>query len=54
MKIIYLEDTITLLANLGKFDLLKELSKIGEFKETKEGYRYLLVDKESKNEENTK
>ena len=51
MKIIYLEDTITLLANLGKLDLLKQLSKVGEFKETKDGYRYLLVNKEKENEE---
>jgi hypothetical protein len=54
MKIIYLEDTITLLANLSKFDLLKELSKIGEFKETKDGYRYLLINEENENEEVSK
>ena len=48
-KIIYLEDTITLLANRGGLELVQRLAKIGEFKETQNGYRYIVI--ESKDNE---
>lgn len=41
--IIYLEDTITLLANVGKVEFVKDLAKLGEFKQTKDGYRYIVI-----------
>ena len=34
--IIYLEDTITFLANMGKVEFVKDLAKLGEFKQTKD------------------
>jgi hypothetical protein len=43
-KVIYLEDTITLLANSGKMEIVKDLSKIGEFKQTQNGYRYIVIE----------
>jgi hypothetical protein len=43
-KVIYLEDTITLLANKSGMELVKELAKVGEFKQTKSGYRYILIE----------
>jgi hypothetical protein len=46
-KIIYLEDTITLLANNGGIELVKLISKQGEFKQTESGYRYILVQNEA-------
>ena len=49
-KIIYLEDTITLLANNGGMELVQRLAKIGEFKETEAGYRYIVI--ENKTESN--
>jgi hypothetical protein len=49
-KIIYLEDTITLLANKGGMELVQKLAKIGEFKETQNGYRYIII--ENKTETN--
>ena len=49
-KIIYLEDTITLLANKGGMELVQKLAKIGEFKETQTGYRYIII--ENKTESN--
>lgn len=42
-KVVYLEDTITLLANKGGIELVKLISKQGEFKQTKSGYRYILI-----------
>ena len=49
-KIIYLEDTITLIANKGGLELVQRLAKIGEFKETQTGYRYIII--ENKTESN--
>jgi hypothetical protein len=49
-KIIYTEDTITMIANKGGIDLVKLISKEGEFKQTESGYRYILVNKDKKNE----
>ena len=46
-KIIYLEDTITLLANKGGIELVKLISKQGEFKQTETGYRYILIQNET-------
>lgn len=43
-KIIYLEDTITLMANTGKLQLVKDLAKIGEFKTLDSGYRYIVIE----------
>ncbi len=43
-KIIYLEDTITLLANKGGLELVQRLAKVGEFKETNDGYRYIIIE----------
>ena len=43
-KVIYLEDTITLIANKGGIELVKLISKQGEFKQTESGYRYILID----------
>lgn len=50
-KIIYLEDTITLMANTGKMDVVQKLAKIGEFKQTKTGYRYIIVQNKTENNE---
>ena len=47
VKIIYLEDTITLLANSGGLELVQRLAKIGMFKETQNGYRYIVIEKEN-------
>ena len=47
-KIIYLEDTITLLANKGGIELVKLISKQGEFKQTETGYRYIVIETETK------
>ena len=49
-KIIYLEDTITYIANKGGMELVQRLAKIGEFKETETGYRYIVI--ENKTESN--
>ena len=46
-KIIYLEDTITLLANKGGLELVQKLAKIGQFKETQSGYRYIVIETET-------
>lgn len=43
-KIIYLEDTITLLANRGGIELVKLISQQGQFKQTESGYRYILIE----------
>ena len=51
-KIIYLEDTITLLANSGGLELVQKLAKIGEFKQTQKGYRYIVI--ENKDADNSK
>ena len=51
-KIIYLEDTITLLANSGGLELVQRLAKIGEFKQTQKGYRYIVI--ENENADNSK
>jgi hypothetical protein len=48
-KIIYTEDTITLLANKGGIELVKLISKEGEFKQTDTGYRYILVEEKDNN-----
>jgi hypothetical protein len=48
-KIIYLEDTITLLANKGGVELVQKLAKIGEFKQTQNGYRYIIIENENAN-----
>ena len=49
-KIVYLEDTIALIANKGGMELVQKLAKIGQFKETESGYRYIII--ENKNEIN--
>jgi hypothetical protein len=49
-KIIYTEDTVTMLANKGGIELVKLISKQGEFKQTENGYRYIMVDENKKNE----
>jgi hypothetical protein len=49
-KIIYLEDTINMLANKGGIDLVKLISKQGELKQTESGYRYIMVDDAKKND----
>jgi hypothetical protein len=44
-KIIYLEDTITLMANTKNgMELVQRLAKIGEFKQTENGYRYIVIE----------
>ena len=45
-KIVYLEDTVTMLANKGGIELVKLISKQGEFKQTESGYRYILIESE--------
>ena len=47
-KIIYLEDTITYIANKGGMELVQRLAKIGQFKETESGYRYIVIETETK------
>ena len=49
-KIIYLEDTINMLANKGGIDLVKLVSKQGQLKQTENGYRYIMVDENKKND----
>ena len=49
-KIIYLEDTINMLANKGCIDLVKLVSKQGELKQTENGYRYIMVDENKNND----
>ena len=49
-KIIYLEDTINMLANKGGIDLVKLISKQGKLKQTENGYRYIMVDETKKND----
>jgi len=48
-KIIYLEETMTLIANTDKFGLsrIKEIS--GQFKETSKGYRYIIIESNETN-----
>ena len=48
-KIIYLEDTITYIANRGGMELVQRLAKIGEFKETETGYRYIVIENKTEN-----
>ena len=47
-KIIYLEDTIALMANTGKMNVVKQIAKLGEFTQTKDGYRYIVLDENNK------
>ena len=49
-KIIYLEDTITLMANSGNLNTVKRIAALGNFTETKEGYRYIVLDDGKKND----
>ncbi len=49
-KIIYLEDTVTTLANKGGIELVKLISKQGEFKQTESGYRYIMIGENKKND----
>ena len=49
-KIIYLEDTITLMANSGNLNTVKRIAKLGNFTETKAGYRYIVLDDGKKND----
>jgi hypothetical protein len=49
-KIIYLEDTITLMANSGNLNMVKRIAKLGNFTETKAGYRYIVLDDGKKND----
>ena len=43
-KIIYLEYTIALMANSGNLNTVKRIAKLGEFTQTKNGYRYIVLD----------
>lgn len=44
-KVVYMENTITLMANTKNgMELVQRLAKIGEFKQTETGYRYILID----------
>ena len=43
-KIIYLEDTIALMANSGNLNTVKRIAKLGEFTQTKNEYRYIVLD----------
>ncbi len=49
-KIIYLEDTIALMANSGNLNTVKRIAKLGEFTQTKNGYRYIVLDDGKKND----
>ena len=50
-KIIYLEDTITQMANIkGGLEYVQRIAKFGEFKQTQTGYRYIVLDGNKKNE----
>ena len=49
-KIIYLEDTIALMANSGNLNMVKRIAKLGNFTETKAGYRYIVLDDGKKND----
>ena len=49
-KIIYLEDTVTMLANKGGIELVKLISRQGEFKQTENEYRYIMIDTNKKND----
>ncbi len=49
-KIIYLEDTITLMANSGNLNTVKRIATLGNFTETKAGYRYIVLDDGKKND----
>lgn len=51
-KIIYTEDTITLMANKGKMDVVQQLAKLGEFKQTQSGYRYIVIEDKIETNEN--
>ncbi len=51
-KIIYLEDTIALMANTGKMNVVKQIAKLGEFKQTETGYRYILIENNTKTQNN--
>jgi len=53
-KIIYLEETMTLIANTDKFGLsrIKEISESGgELKQTENGYRYIVIEDKIENNE---
>lgn len=43
MSIIYLEPTINLLISSGKKEIVEELLKVGQVKETESGIKYLKV-----------
>ena len=49
-KIIYLEDTIALMANSGNLNTVKRIAKLGEFTQTKDGYRYIVLNENKKND----
>lgn len=49
-KIVYLEDTITLMANSGNLNMVKRIAKLGNFTETKAGYRYIVLDDGKQND----
>jgi len=49
-KIIFLEDTITLMANSGNLNTVKRIAKLGEFTQTKNGYRYIVLNEDKKND----
>jgi hypothetical protein len=49
-KIIYLEDTITLMANSGNLNTVKRIAALGNFTETKAGYRYIVLNDGKKND----
>ena len=42
-KIIYMEDTITLMGNDGKISEVQQLVKAGEVKTLESGYRYIII-----------
>lgn len=45
-KIIYMQDTLTLIANTEKFGLarIKEITEASEMKQTKNGYHYFVIE----------
>ncbi len=49
-KIVYLEDTIALMANSGKMNGVKQIAKMCEFTQTTNGYRYIVLDEDKTND----
>ena len=50
VKIIYLEDTITLMGKTQEgVENIQRLARIGKFEETKSGYRYIVIELKPEN-----